>query len=62
MFTKTRNRSDSDTIELVKDFNISNKQVKCLVSESKERKQTEKEIKKNYKNLNTVSPIIRFLV
>ena len=62
MFTKTRNRSDSDTIELVKDFNISNKQVKCLVSESKERKQTEKEIKKNFKNLNTVSPIIRFLV
>ena len=62
MFTKTRNRSDSDTIELVKDFNISNKQVKCLVSKSKERKQTEKEIKKNFKNLNTVSPIIRFLV
>ena len=62
MFTKIKNRSDSDTIELVKDFNISNKQVKCLVSESKERKQTEKEIKKNFKNLNTVSPIIRFLV
>ena len=62
MFTKTRNRSDSDTIELVKDFNISNKQVKCLVSKSKERKQTEKEIKKNFKNLNTVSLIIRFLV
>lgn len=62
MLPKFNIKRESDTIELVKDFNASNKEIKCNISQCKERKQNEKEIKKNFKTLNTVSPIIRFLV
>lgn len=65
MFMKSNIKRNTETIELVKDFNISNQQIKCKITECKEKKHNEKILKrnlKNLKNLNTVSSIVRFLV